>query len=276
MAVAIAAPFLLSFTVATAAMAATTQPPEPQNCSLFPGRVLGSKHAFKVNKAQSAAECCRICSTIVGCEAFNYEAQEGKCFFQSDAEPCRGRNCSKPMAVAGLAASGGGVSQAYSQVKIGQMVHRIDPLFKCWNIDPSENREWETRNLSRAAPGMMKLYNLAKASLPGYLRFGGGGADSFAYLMPGSPKPYLNCSEGSSDMALVKTRLAKQPPHCLNTTWLLNLLEFAEFAGAQLVFGLDVNTRNEDTGRWDPTSARALIRYATSHGHSFFGFELGK
>eukprot|EP01052_Picozoa_sp_SAG31_P001768 SAG31_NODE_59_length_29571_cov_20.443506_28_plen_126_part_00 len=125
----------------------------------------------------------------------------------------------------------------------------------------------------------MKLYNLAKASLPGYLRFGGGGADSFAYLMPDSPKPYLDCSEvpkSSDSMALVKTRLGKQPPHCLNTTWLLNLLEFAEFAGAHLVFGLDINTRNADTGRWDPTSARALIQYATSHGHSFFGFELGK
>lgn len=163
-------------------------------------------------------------------------------------------------------------------ITLGHVYHHVDPKFKCWNVDPSENREWETRNLSRSAPGGEKLYALAKASLPGYLRFGGGGADSFAYQIPGGPKPYMDCNNLPPDTAKAteaQVWLGKQPPHCLNTTWLLNLLEFADASGASLIFGLDINARDNVTGRWDPAPARALIQFATARGHKFFGFELG-
>jgi hypothetical protein len=148
-------------------------------------------------------------------------------------------------------------------------------------------------NLSYGAPGTAKkLYALAKASLPGYLRFGGGGADTFAYEIPGGPTPYLNCSalpplrptddsdndDGTGHSAQrveVRAELGKQPPHCLNTSWLLNLLELADYSGAKLIFGLDINARDEATGRWDPSPARALIQFATAHNHKFAGFELG-
>ena len=130
-----------------------------------------------------------------GCAAFNYEPTERLgCFFQADALPCQGRNCSKPAAISGAIRQAPAPSSGPALVSVGNVYHHTDPLFKCWNIDPSENREWETRNLSRTAPGMAKLYALAKASLPGYLRFGGGGADTFAYQIPGGPPPYLNCT----------------------------------------------------------------------------------
>eukprot|EP01047_Picozoa_sp_COSAG01_P003509 COSAG01_NODE_105_length_26080_cov_7.640237_2_plen_166_part_00 len=125
---------------------------------------------------------------------------------------------------------------------------------------------------------------------------GGGGADPFAYQIPGrGPAPYLNCSglpgeegeggdhHGDGDVDAVvaggdvggvgdgraddggraRSRLGKQPPHCLNTTWLLNLLEFADYSGAKLIFGLDINARDELSGRWDSAPARALIEFAT-------------
>ena len=143
-------------------------------------------------------------------------------------------------------------------------------------------------------PRCLRRYALARASQPGYLRFGGGGADTFAYEMPGGPPPYFNCSAspdtGRLGPGMVgktrlvpasgKTRLVpasglgKQPPHCLNTTWLLNFLEFADYSGAHLIFGLDINARSA-SGRWDPAPARALIQFATAHGHAFAGFELG-
>ena len=155
-----------------------------------------------------------------------------------------------------------------TRVSLSGVYHHIDPKFKCWNVDPSENREWESRNLSRLAPGGEKLYALARASRPGYLRFGGGGADTFAYNIPGAPAPYLNCSALPE---LGRAQLGKQPPHCLNSTWLLNLLDFADSSGASLIFGLDINARTAGD-KWDPTPAKALIQFATSHGHNVFGF----
>ena len=69
--------------------------------------------------------------------------------------------------------------------------------------------------------------------------------------------------------------LGKQPWHCLNVTWLDNFLELASYSGAELIFGLDINPRNAVSGAWDPAPARALIKYATSRGYKFAGFELG-
>ena len=255
------------------AMAAAQAP--PTNCGeLVAGRVLGSTRAFQRTRASSAAQCCQLCAAAEGCAAFNYEATERVgCFFQADASPCAGRNCSKPAAVSGIVRAGEDpAANVTTTIALGRVYHHVDPKFKCWNIDPSGNREWETRNLSRSAPGADKLYALAKASLPGYLRFGGGGADHFAYDIPGAPKPYIDCS-APPDTA--QARLGKQPWHCLNSTWLLNLLELADASGASLLFGLDINARVAATGRWDPAPARALIQFATAHGHKIFGFELG-
>ena len=176
-------------------------------------------------------------------------------------------------AVASAAGSFGSpqsATKSVTRVSLTEVYHHTDRRFKSWNIDPSGNRGWELRNLSRAAAGGEKLYALAKASRPGYLRFGGGGADTFAYDIPGGPAPYLN---GSALPGELEAKLGKQPPHCLNTTWLLNLLEFADYSGASLIFGLDINVRTAND-RWDPAPAKALIQFATAHGHKFFGFEL--
>ena len=256
-------------------------PAGANECSdLVSGRVLGSARSFHRTKADTAAQCCQLCAAAEGCAAFNFEATERQgCFFQADANPCASRNCSKPGAVSGVVHGGDTPSaNTTTTITLGHVYHHVDPKFKCWNVDPSENREWETRNLSRSAPGGEKLYALSKASLPGYLRFGGGGADSFAYQIPGGPKPYMDCDNLPPDAAKAaeaQVWLGKQPPHCLNTTWLLNLLEFADASGASLIFGLDINARDNATGRWDPAPARALIQFATARGHKFFGFELG-
>ena len=260
---------------------------QPCNCSsarFLYGSVLGSRHAYRRVYAASAVSCCQMCAADVEhCVAFNYEPDDGLgCFFQADALPCEARNCTKPAAISSaIQQTPAPAPSGTVLVSIGDVYHHTDPLFKCWNVDPSENREWEARNLSRAAPGMARFYALAKASLPGYLRFGGGGADSFAYQIPGGPPPYLNCTgiartgSSSADRMHLREGLAKQPPHCLNSTWLLNFLDFADEVGAHLIFGLDINARDETTGRWNPEPARSLIQYATAHNYKFAGFELG-
>lgn len=269
---------------ARAGVATVPQGAAPKCSSIVQGRVIGSTRAFHNTAAASATACCQLCSADKRCAAFNYELDSNQCYFQADAMPCepdtavalqRHRNCSKPSAISGVrgAAPSGGGDQGPTRVTIGDVYHRTDPRFKCWTIDPSPNREWEYNNLSRSAPGGEKLYALAKASLPGFLRFGGGGADHMAYLIPGGPPPYINCTSpgGPPD---TDVRLGKQPWHCLNSTWLEHLLEFADYSGAELIFGLDINSRDITTGQWDPAPAKSLIEFATARGHKFFGFEL--
>ena len=69
----------------------------------------------------------------------------------------------------------------------GNVYWRTDARFKSWNIDASENRGWEVRNLSQP-----KLRYLAAASLPGYLRFGGTGNDKLIYGVGNITKCSLN------------------------------------------------------------------------------------
>ena len=290
---------LMAYAAAVAGAAAAADGMAPANCSLpLHGHVLGSTASFAHHSASGAPACCSLCVAEHACAAFNFEPDaeggDGVCYLQRDARPCEpptSRRCAKPdviaAAVPGRGAGGGGnaSSGGVTVVSLGSVYHHVDSRFKSWNMDASGNREWETRNLSRSAPGSQKLYNLARAytgKSGSYLRFGGGGNDHLAYVMPGGPPPYINCTAGgppddaaAATKQLQMPRLGKQPWHCLNTTWLANLLDFANFSGAELVFGLDIDPRAEATGRWDPAPARALIKYAIGLGYKFFGFELG-
>jgi hypothetical protein len=128
-----------------------------------------------------------------------------------------------------------------------------DPGFKSWNIDASPNRQWNVRDLSDRT-----LRSLARQSLPGYLRFGGGGNDGLRYALD------------MSDPSSAGNACAHGATRCLNRTWFDNLHGFAEAAGAGLVFGLSMTAAH-----WNSTDARALISYAIATNKTFFGFELG-
>ena len=129
-----------------------------------------------------------------------------------------------------------------------------DPHFKSWNIDASPNRGWEVRNLSQP-----KLHYLAAASLPGYLRFGGGGNDGLVYGVGN----VSSCSPGAK--------------RCLNETHFRDFMAFARASTAKLIFGLNIDPRTH-ANEWDPTQARALMTYGRRHfgDDAFFAFELGK
>jgi hypothetical protein len=133
----------------------------------------------------------------------------------------------------------------------------VDARFKSWNIDGSLNRQWKSRDLSDRT-----LRSLARQSLPGYLRFGGGGNDDLRYALDmGDPtSPGIKCGSGPTKL-------------CMDRTQFNNLHGFAESAGAKLVFGLAMpkTPRND----WNSTDARALMTYAIGANKSFFGFELG-
>jgi hypothetical protein len=124
----------------------------PCNCSssasFSRGRELGSRHGYHSVRAGSAAECCRLCAADdEGCAAFNFEpAERVGCFFQADALLCAGRNCTKPAVISGVVRRPSPQPAAGpATVSVGGVYHHTDPLFKCWNIDPSENRGWESR-----------------------------------------------------------------------------------------------------------------------------------
>jgi hypothetical protein len=142
-------------------------PPPPCNCSsgasFLHGRTLGARRSYRRVHASSAEECCQACrSNTEGCAAFNFEPSEhehehehaagqGTCYLQADALPCHGRPCNKPNAISGALRAAppprpspsprpGGGASGPALVTVGGIFHHIDPLFKCWNIDPSENR----------------------------------------------------------------------------------------------------------------------------------------
>jgi hypothetical protein len=93
--------------------------------------------------------------------------------------------------------------------------------------------------------------------MPGLLRFGGTGNDYLTYA-------FGNTTCGSSP--------------CLNQSWFDNLMNFANDAGAPVVFGLSIKPRTSGGNGgsvWDPTNARQLLQYAIQAGYTFYGFELG-
>lgn len=167
---------------------------------------------------------------------------------------------------------GGGSSNKEVTVSIiPHVYHNISTDFNCWTIDASENRGWEQRNLSDP-----KLLYLASQSKVGYMRFGGGGNDDFAYAVGNPSRP--TCPP-PSPASVELLRLGKQLPHCLNETWFNNLMSFAQASGAKLIFALAVNNTKEAFGDswWDPTDARYLLKYAIERygKNAIYGFELG-
>ena len=107
------------------------------------------------------------------------------------------------------------------------------------------------------------LRSLARQSLPGYLRFGGGGNDLLSYALDmGDPASAGNkCPRGPARL-------------CMNRSQFDNLYGFAEAAGAKLVFGLAM-PRSNGGGIWNSTEARALMSYAIGSCKRLFAFELG-
>ena len=64
------------------------------------------------------------------------------------------------------------------QVDVNAAISQADPGFKCWNIDGSTDRQWDSRDLSDPL-----LTSLGQQSLPGYLRFGGSGNNDLRYAL---------------------------------------------------------------------------------------------
>ena len=133
----------------------------------------------------------------------------------------------------------------------------VDPHFKSWNIDGSLNRQWASRD-----PPNRTLRSLARQSLPGYLRFGGGGNDVLRYALDmADPSPAGKKYRGGP------------PKPCVSRAQFDDLYGFADAAGAKLVFGLAMPQSSTHT--WDATDARALMMYAIASNKTFFAFELG-
>jgi hypothetical protein len=213
--------------------------------------VIGSKSVTIGKKTlPSAEQCCNLCATTANCTVFTFEAAEQKCYFKS-ADDSFSRFA--PNATSGYIGTYPPTPAPPSTVSIviePRIINIIDEGFKCWNIDASPNRQFETRDLSDPY-----LTYLGKESLPGYLRFGGGGNDGLSYP--------LNMSEGICEGA----------DRCLNRTHFDKLMNFASDTGANIVFGLNIDPGENHT--WDSAQARSLIQYAISKGHTFYGFELG-
>lgn len=139
------------------------------------------------------------------------------------------------------------------------VIHTTDVHFKSWNIDASPSRQWETRNLSDP-----QLLYLANQSEPGLLRFGGSGNDGLHYGIgrpcpPGYPNPNPNRDR------------------CFNETHFSSFMTFVQAAGSRLVFGINIETKDPNTGLWDASEFRSMLQWALKNGlgHVFWGFELG-
>jgi hypothetical protein len=251
-------------------------PVSASTCTVVLGTVVGARCTKATctmgnSKCESSAECCDLCGTTKGCTAWTFESTgtRGTCFLKNStvgSEPRAGAvsgcisaaDCPKPPPPA--------QRQVSVFVDTRAVLSRTDPGFKCWNIDASPNREWEKRDLSDPL-----LASLGRQSLPGYLRFGGSGNDGLPYA--------LDMSDPSSD----GNGCAEGSRRCLNRTWTDNLANFAQRSGAKLVFGLNVEVcakpelaqlgSNPCFGQaWDPTEARALMKYLIKANHTVYGF----
>ena len=184
------------------------------DCITVQNRVLGSEGGtYRRPKATSVGECCRLCSEDDKCVVFTFEANDETCYLKSDAKDSR----DKAGAVSGYGTNHTPTPAGPTHVTVGSnVVNTVSELFKCWNIDASANRGFFVRTLSDPY-----LHNLGRQSQPGVLRFGGTGNDDLVYCLPGGP------SDPGRDAM------------CLNETWFLNLVEFSQESGAQLLFGLN-------------------------------------
>jgi heparanase 1 len=157
--------------------------------------------------------------------------------------------------------------QVSVRVDATETISQTDPGYKCWNIDGSAIRQWDTRDLSSPL-----LASLGRQSLPGYLRFGGSGNNNLRYALDMSDES----SAGNRCAALSGSE------RCLNRTWVDHLANFAQRSGAKLVFGLNMAVCDSSEGSgncfgepWAAGEAKILMEYLIQANHSVFGFELG-
>jgi hypothetical protein len=261
-----------------AAAAAVAAAAAASSCAVvLNGTVLGSvchrgTCTLHNQRCASASQCCDLCVGYDGCTVWTFEsAHGGACFLKNSTAGSDQRSG----AVSGCVSAADcppppPPPQPHVTVRVDQTAirSRTDPGFKCWNIDASPNREWETRDLSNPL-----LASLGRQSLPGYLRFGGSGNDGLPYALD------------MSDPSSAGNRCLEGSKRCLNRTWTDNLANFARRSGAKLVFGLNMMVCSGSSSReggacrgsqWNPTEAKALMRYLIQANHSVFGFELGK
>eukprot|EP00041_Stephanoeca_diplocostata_P007397 m.105224 g.105224 ORF g.105224 m.105224 type:complete len:597 (-) comp16856_c0_seq3:464-2254(-) len=216
------------------------------NLVLVPGYIIGEKAYTRFGNVASVEDCCTRCAADPSaCVAFTFESSEKACYLKNTTDS--NTTSRKDGTVSGQPPPPP-VAASLATISAG-VAHVTDPFFKSWNIDASPNREWDTRDLSNPA-----LHYLANMSEPGYLRFGGSGNDGLRYGVGQPCQPEWG--------------------RCLNESHFLRLMDFSVAAGSRLVFGLNIQTKDSH-GVWDPTDARALIKFAQSKGYTFFGFELG-
>ena len=235
-------------------------------------KVLGSKATnIRHVEVASSSACCTLCHSTIGCAVWTFESSSSSlCWLKNGTA---GTSIDRPGAISGCidAAECAGppppaVDVAVS-VSTSVALNVVDVGFKCWNIDASPNREWDTRDLSDPL-----LASLGRQSLPGHLRFGGSGNDGLPYALD------MNTPSSPGNKCVVGS------PRCLNRTWVDNLVHFAKASRARLVFGLNVCTcknmqRNDPKSchgqPWDPTESTVLLEYMIAANHTVFGFELG-
>jgi hypothetical protein len=155
-------------------------------------------------------------------------------------------------------------------------VHTTSPYYRGFNIDMSgkghANREFFTINF-----GDERLIYLAKslADTGGFLRIGGTGNDFVEY---GNGIGSHVCNGTKIHRAAGGTITFR----CLNATHMAGLCKLARESRAKAVLGLAITHRkfvgSDDTvGHWDPTQARALLKWALAEqqGCGLWGLELG-
>ena len=242
-------------------------------CTVVHDKVLGSKATnIRRVEAASSSACCTLCHSTIGCAVWTFESSSSSslCWLKNGTA---GTSIDRPGAISGCidAAECAGPPPAAVDVAVSVStsvaLNVVDVGFKCWNIDASPNREWDTRDLSDPL-----LASLGRQSLPGHLRFGGSGNDGLPYALD------MNTPSSPGNKCVVGS------PRCLNRTWVDNLVHFAKASRARLVFGLNVCTckkmqRNDPKSchgqPWDPTESTVLIEYMVAANHTVFGFELG-
>jgi heparanase 1 len=232
-------------------------------CSLVNDTVLGTKAVtFNHSSQTSVEDCCDHCHATLNCRVFTFEPSSNGCFLKSanDLSTFRAGAIS---GTTGTFPPTPPPTPERTNVDITinpHVTNTIDPGFKCWNIDASPNRQWETRDLSDPF-----LSYLGKGSLPGYLRFGGAGNDGLNYP--------LNITAGDGTCG-PPPKSYKGHFRCMNRTWFDNLMNFASDSTAKIVFGINIDPKTK-SGGWDPAQARSVMEYAIKKGYTFYGFELG-
>lgn len=155
------------------------------------------------------------------------------------------------------------------QISIGiSPINIIHDEYLSFNIDPSCNRGFHYTDFTNK--------NLRSAALylaPARLRFGGSGADYLTYsFTSGQPE----CSNIPFAPPPQQPGCDYVTPGCLNSTHLTSLLDLADSATVDFIFGVAFNTTASCLGSsWESSNADRLLTYFASTGRSVWGCELG-